>query len=334
MLNPKKENFYFQTFIASWKTVWQNKVLWFFGLFALFLSSGQWYDFFYHSFSSDFLLSANNFILRLVRLHVFSLSFLVKAKSVMAANPFPFFILFLIFFLILAIFFFFVWLAVVAQGGLIASLLRIKNGEKPTAVLGLRDGKRRFWDILSLNIIYYFFVWTPFMVLGLCSALHNFKLFKFWTVALFIFFLLVLPFLIVISFVFNFSLVYLLAEPISLFQAIKKSFRLFFRHFITNVEIAIYLFLVNYIFKYLVALMVFLLLIPLSSLGTFSLYLSSGFSFNFYFFIIPLFIVALVLWLTALLTAYNYSVWVSAFSVFVKGEKIPSLFKRIFSRQA
>lgn len=325
MLN--KDNFYFQTLTNSWKAVWHNKILWFFALFSLFLGGGQWNSFLSANFSNFF---KENGIAYSLHKNFFSGNAFQNLITKISQDPIVFLVLFLVLFLMLFIFLLFVYISVVFQGGLIYSIFKINLKQKVNVHDSLAIGKNNFWQVLSFNIMMKFVIWGFSFLLAFFSLMSFLKssalsvlIFSFSSV-------FIILFLFLLSFVFRYALSYIILKGKDSMSAIREAFSLFFKNWIINLEVAAFLFVINYIFLFLAIWSIKIIMIPISSIGTFSLYLSSGVSFGFYFIFIPILISLFILTFFTVLSVYNYCVWVALFMKLTGSQKITSLTKSIF----
>ena len=322
-----KDNFYFQTLVNSWRAVWRNKILWFFALFSLFLGGGQWNSFLSANFSNFFKEDGIAYNLYQI---LFSGGAFGNFVNKITEDPIAFLVLFLVLFLLAFIFILFVYISVVFQGGLVYSIFKVNIKQKINIHDSLAVGKNNFWHVLSLNIMMKFVIW------GLSFLLAFFSLMSFLknsTLSVLFFSLtsiFILLFLFLLSFIFRYALSYVVLKGNDGISAIKESFKLFFKNWIINLEVAAFLFIINYVFLFFAIWTIKIIMIPLSSMGAFSLYLSSGVSFGFYFVFIPILISLFILTFFTILSAYNYCVWVALFIRLTGDKKVPSLTRKLF----
>jgi hypothetical protein len=325
MLN--KDDFYFQTLINSWKAVWHNKILWFFALFSLFLGGGQWNSFLSANFSNFFKEDGIAYNLYQI---IFSGNALENFITKVSQEPVVFLVLLLILFLLTFAFLLFVYISVVFQGGLIYSIFKVNLKQKINIHNSLTVGKNNFWQVLSLNIMMKFVIWGFSFLLAFFSLMSFLKdstgavlIFSFSSI-------FIILFLFLLSFIFRYALSYIVLKGRDSMSAIKEAFNLFFKNWIINLEVAAFLFVINYIFLFFAIWSIKIIMIPISSIGTFSLYLSSGVSFGFYFIFIPILISLFILTFFTVLSAYNYCVWVALFMRLTGNKKVSSLTKYMF----
>ncbi|MEA2088726.1 MAG: hypothetical protein U9O55_02725 [Patescibacteria group bacterium] len=307
----KQNIFYLRILIDSWKLVWRNKLLWFFGLFSFIFGGGVWYNFTSSSFSGIF--KQDGIIFSLVDIGIFSNSFFSNIKNAVISDWFSFFMIVFMFFLIIFISIILIFISVIAQGGLVYSVFKLNKKEKIDIPSGLSIGRGNFWRILSLNIIEKYIIWTLSFLLATFSVLAfvaESSIIAIWS---FIFSIIITIILVICSLIMKYSLAFVVLKGKNPIISIKDGAILFYKNCLVNFEMAFFLFIINSIFKYIMILVAIILLIPLTSLGSFSLYMSSWVSFNFYFIFIPCFIVLLILFFISMLVSYNYSVWTLMF---------------------
>ncbi|NCF74892.1 MAG: hypothetical protein GWO87_00170 [Xanthomonadaceae bacterium] len=308
----KKNIFYLRILIDSWKLVWRNKLLWFFGLFSFILGKGVWCNFTSDSFSGVF--KQGGIIFNLAKIGIFNNSFLNNLKNAMLSDWFSFFMIIFIFLLIIFIFIILIFVSAIGQGGLVYSIFKLDKKEKINIHDGISIGRRNFWRILSLNIIEKYIIWTLSFFLATLTVLGLAKKSSSIIIWSFIFLILITVVLIICSLIMKYALAFVVLKGKNPIASIKEGIILFYKNYIVNFEIAFFLFVINYIFKYIMILMAIILLVPLTrTFEGFSLYMFGGFSFDFYFVFIPCLLIFFVLSFISILVSYNYSVWTLMF---------------------
>ncbi|MCD4706085.1 hypothetical protein K8R61_03325 [bacterium] len=307
----KKNIFYLRILVDSWRLVWRNKLLWFFGLFSFLLGGGVWYNFASSSFSGIF--KQDGIVFNLVSIGIFDNSFFSNIKNAMVLDWLSFFIIVFMFSLIVFISLVMIFVSVIAQGGLVYSIFKLNKKEKIDIPKGMSAGRSNFWRILTLNIVEKYIVWTLSLCLATIGVLAFVVESSVTSIWLSIFSITITIVLVICSLIMKYALGFVVLKGKNPIIAIKDGIILFYKNCLVNFEMAFFLFVINSVFKYVIIFASIILLIPLTSLGSFSLYMSSWVSFNFYFIFIPCLLIFMVLCFVSALVSYNYSVWVLMF---------------------
>lgn len=322
------QNFYSALFLKSLKLIWKNKSLWVLGLFILFLA-GEGYDFISTSFSET-LTNRDSLIWRIYDTGFFQSTILVNLKNIISADLMTVFAFLLILIFIAGIFSLLVWLSIISQGGIIYSIFKLNKKEKINLGESIKIGRKNFWQILNLNVINKSIVWSVSFLFGLFYFAFLAKSIGFLSWFLFstIFILIIL----FVSLITKYALSFIVLQKKNYLSAIKLGFNLFLSNWVVTIEIIFILFIINFIAQIVIKWMILILLLPISSMGIFSISLSSGVSFIFLFIFIPILTALITLWVIAMLTSYNYAVWILMFIKLTKEGKQISLIGRLFNK--
>lgn len=192
----------------------------------------------------------------------------------------------------------FILLSMLAQGGLVSSILQL-NKKKPWKLTdGFVIGGRYLGRVLLLNIISRVLVYGTLLILGL-PVLLFFRATEatFWSQVFYaIYFLALIPLDVVISFVVRYAIVYMISEGQGVWQSFTSAWHLFRRNWILSLEVALFLFLVS------LGLGLIVLLIAGVILQGMIVYIGL---LNLWFLLILL----VVLFAGGVLAAFQYSVW-------------------------
>ncbi|MEA2064963.1 MAG: hypothetical protein U9O66_01530 [Patescibacteria group bacterium] len=322
------QNFYRAIFLKPLKLVLKNKFLWVLGLFALFLA-GDGYDFISTNFS-EILTNRDSIIWRVYDTGLFQPASLVNLQNIISADPLAIVASLLILIFIISIFFLFIWLSVISQGGIVYSIFKLNNKEKIGLARSIKIGRNNFWQILNLNIINKSIVWSVSFLFGLfyfAFLIKNISFFAWFLIS--IIFILIILF---VSLITKYALSFIILQKKNYLSAIKAGFNLFLNNWVVTIETIFFLFIVNFIAQIAIKWIILILLLPISSMGVFSIFLSNGVSFAFLFIFIPILTSLIALWILAILIAYNYTVWISIFIKLTNKEKQISLIGKLFNK--
>jgi hypothetical protein len=241
-----------------------HKNLWFFGIFASLLGGiGQYSmslsrspeDWTTSIFSAAAVLfgqgGGGNFFSNLARLY--------------SSDPVSATILAVFMLIVIVVSLFILWLAVVSQGGLINNAATIiKNNRKDILPLreGMEKGIQKFWPLLGFNLVgvaltcfFAALVGLPIIFLTASSSAWVFLLY----VVLFIIFI---PLALIISFLVKYSVNYSVLKEKKFVDGLVDAFRLFIKYWLISIELALILFIIDFLFVFILGLILLVLAIP------------------------------------------------------------------------
>lgn len=320
-------NIYFSVLRDSWKIAWKNKILWFFALFTLFLSNGRWDSILSSKFSDAFKEGGLAYDLYNI---LFTKDFFANFIATITREPLTFIIVIFVALISVSLIALIIFIGIVFQGGLVHAVFKANVKQKIDVHESLLVGRENFWQVLSLNIITKFSVWGLSFLIGFFTLMTVFEKSSPTDVFLSIFSILAIIILAFISFIFTYALAFVVLKGRDSLSAIRDGFNLFRNNLAINLEIAAFLFIINYLVALLAIFIKDILLMPLTSIGTISLYMPSSVSFGFYFVFIPIAISIFMLAVLTLLSVFNYSVWVTMFVKLTGDKKILSFTRGLF----
>lgn len=246
----------------AWKNTWQNKYFWFFGLFAALLGGWGDLEIVFRSLNSSGpgMPGIKMMLDMLIKGELFSNVSRTAASGELSFSLGSIFIMLII--LIISLFLF--WLTIVSQSALVYNTMRAATKKKHNMGSGLEIGVKKFWPVLSLNLLLKFVIYGLFSLFGLyivnAMGSGGFCLNNLYPVIAFVIFV---PLAIIISFIAKYAICYTVIKGEKLYDSLKLSWRLFLRNWLTSLEMAFILFFIAFVFA-LGLLFVFLILsIPL-----------------------------------------------------------------------
>ncbi|MFA5886782.1 MAG: hypothetical protein WC863_03300 [Patescibacteria group bacterium] len=257
----------------SFAAAWQYKHLWLFGLFAAIVAgSGSWeyqlltrnlnqnlidgsYLFFSQFVSAVDLLKS--FALGLVELFTYDFWTILNALTVLLLS------------IILIITF--IWLAIVSQAALVDDAKKILNNKKKDIKLSIRESFTKvspyFLPVLCLNITAKLLTTFIFVIISLPLLLMVIN--DTWLLATIyiILFVLFIPLSLAISLIIKYAIAYTVLEEKSLIASLNHAWRLFRDNWLVSVEMAIILFIINFLASGVIVIILSIFLLPLLLLG-------------------------------------------------------------------
>jgi hypothetical protein len=217
---------------------------------------------------------------------------------------------------------FILWLAIISQGGLInntAAVIKnnIKKGDLPIRD-GLKKGIKKFWPILAYNLIgaalicfFAALAGAPLVFLTGASDVNVFIIY----VLLFIIFI---PLTLIIYFLVKYAVIFCVVKDRKFVDAMGDAFHLFRKYWLISLEMALILFIVDFISIIALLIAVLILAIPfIFVMQILSLVIFSTLGIGYFFQIaiaIGIFLaLALVVLTGAATTVFKTSAWTDIF---------------------
>ncbi len=295
----------------AWKTTWNYKYLWFFGLFAALLGGGGEYRILLKSFSGDTGGSLFPGLQRFIETGVFSIKNIGQAAK---EDPLTFITAIVVFLVILALSLFLIWLAIVAQAALVNNAAGYLANKKNDFKSGVIKGKEKFWSVLSLNIIIKAIIYVVFVLVSLPIILTVAKQGALFANTVYIVLFIIFIFIaLVLSFVVKYAIAYVVIKGDNLINSIKSGWQLFINNWMISVEMAVILFLINFFVGLFIVLIVLTLSIPFFFLA--ALFYKIAFTAGFWLIMSLALIVflAIIVFGGAILSTFQISSWTGLF---------------------
>ncbi len=252
---------YRQIFGQAWKMAWKNKFLWFFGLFAALLGSGE-YDFLIRFIIGD---SDRGFFLdwrMIAQTGVFSVDTLGNMRELLDKDPLSLFLATFVFLVVIILSLFVVWISIVSLVAIVhnsALSFQLKRADFNT---GLDAGTKKFWPVFFFNVIVRLAIYLFFAIIAFFFGVAGDESAGLGWIAYVIAFILFMPLAIIASFIVKYSIAYVVIKDKKFFNALKKGWQLFSNNWLVSIETAFILFLINLTVGLLVVLLILSLLIP------------------------------------------------------------------------
>lgn len=314
----------------AWATTWEHKYLWFLGLFAsLVAGSGSWeYQVVTQNLGQSPIEGSYMRMGSILAIGDVLKNFFLGLASVFRNDFWTVLNIFSILLITAVLLIFFIWMAVSSQAALVGSLKKLLTAKKKPEGLSIRaslsEGHRYFWPVLGLNILVKILIYFAFFLVGLPLLLMTISDSSALFVCYIIIFVIFIPLAMSLSLLIKYAIAYKVIENKSFVASLEHGTRLFKNNWLISLEMAIILFLINFLFSGLALIVFALFLLPLFLLSL---------MFNLYWLIILLLFIAiaLVVILGSVLTTFQTASWTNLFlHLKEKGgvAKLERLFKR------
>lgn len=306
----------------SWHILWRHPWLWLLGLFAALMGNGGVYS----SLVSNMDKVTNEAaFLSYIKYNLVSnpwANLTGQFNNVFAqASPMDILGLAAVFVVGLLIF----WFAVVSQAGLILSAGQLDE-EKPIGLRSaVRESKKFFGPIFFLNIISKFATYLlltvallPFLIAFLTQSTAGFS----FDALIIISFIVLVPLASIISFIIKYASIYVVRQGEHWWIALEKAVSLFFKNWLTSLEMAAVLFGINLVLSWLLIMLILPDAVSIQRDIVTSIALQS---YNLILIGRLLFMFLVFLATGAWLATYEFTAWTLLFDAINRGEVKPKL---------
>ena len=316
----------------AWENTWQHKYLWFFGLFAALLGNGGELELIFRGFNEPNQGGLYAGMKRIIETGFFSKGTVNNMGHMAQEDPFSLFLALTVLFVILVLSLFLLWLSITSQAAIVHNTAKVKHDKKHDFKDGVLTGMKKFWPVLSLNVIFRFSAAVIFLIIGLPLLLEMFRnpgVTNGWYIIMFIIFI---PLSLMLSFLIKYSIAFTVIKNQNVAQAIKSGWNLFKNNWLISIEMAIVLFFINFIVGLLAILLFLIMAVPF--LFIILMFSKMVFYFNFWFIIISAIILFLIMiiFVGAMLSTFQISSWTYLFME-LNGKGGVSKISRIFDKK-
>lgn len=296
----------------SWKITWQNKYLWFFGLFAGFLMSGN-YRVILDSLGGDMGRATFPGVRRFAETGIFSPHVFSSMNSIAKHDPISLFVAIFILLLIGALFVFLIWLSVVSQASLVNHSAGYLTNKKNDFASGVAVGRKNFWPVFGLNVLIKAMIYGAFLVIYLPIFLTTYKVSIATNLLYFFAFIIFFPFSIAVSFVLKYAIAYVVVKGNGFIQSIKSGWKLFAKNWVISMEMALLLFLIEFLAGIAAILAILILAIPFFFLAFLFYKMASIIGLYLIIILATIIFVGIILSTAAIMTTFQISSWTAIF---------------------
>lgn len=290
----------------SWQTTWNNKYLWFFGLFAALLGGGE-YGALLKGFSGDTGVGIFSGWRKIVETGIFRAETIVNIKIILRDDPLSLLIPLIAIIVILILTAFLIWLSIVSQGALVNNAADYLGNKKSDFKKGLTVGMKKFWPIFWLNAGVRILIYIVFIIIGFLAIPAIAK--SVYIIAFIVF----IPIAIILAFMAKYAVAYAVLKEKNLLDSIKNGWRLFIDNWLISLEMAFILFLINILIGLGLILLILTLTIPFLFLIAAFYKIASAAGFWFVIAVASVLFLAIIAVGGAILSTFQISAWTGLF---------------------
>lgn len=279
---------------------WKYKFLWFFGLFIALVSGGSGmnsgYDF-GNSTQNTKDLGVDN----------------VKNWITNDISQYLFWIIVVL--IILFVIFLALWiLSVISQSALIGCADKLDKGEKTSVKDGVAIGKKYFWRMLGISLLFVVTIFLSFIILGIpVFLLFYYQLFVRAVLLLMLALLIFVPEAIFLSLIMNYAVRAIVLKDNKIIESIKTAYKLLINNFWQTIVVALIYIGINIAVSIAIFIAIFLLAVPVIILILLTKAVLGSVVFWICVCLAALVLIALMLLIKTLLITYKYNLWTLTF---------------------
>ncbi len=313
------------------KIMWSCKYLWFFGIFAIFLSSGgeinSAIDHFYKVFdASSFLDGLKNF---------YNHSMVVNAGNNLNTffNGFNGWGILLLVVLIL-LFFFLIWLSVVSQAGLFGAAYKIYKKQSVNFNDTFAMGRQNFWPTLWLNLLSRLVIYVLWLIVAVpLAALYLSRPAEMvGNIFIVLTFVIWVPVALFISFLMKYAVLFVVNKKYTFKEALQAAWQLFRDNWLVSIEMVIIMFFVNLLAAIALILAVMVLVLPLAILVFLLGMINFAGVMYLTMLVAVILLVFLMIWGGAMLSVFQHVAWAILFVRMTEGKVLAKIIRLIARR--
>ena len=328
--------FYRPLLKQAFRLSWENKYLWFFGVFAALLGNSSIFNIPFNRW--QYIQNHATFLEALKSLYQGgTLTNTVGSNFTSLFSNFSFSTL-LGFLALLAVGLFLIWLIVISQTALVSGAYKLQRKAATNFATDFIVGKRNFWQVLGINLAGQILIYAVLIILSLPFFLAFLKTSSqaFETVLIILSFIIFIPVAWIVAVLVFCAFIFSVAKGTSFKQSLVESWYLFKDNWLISIEMAIVLFLINVAGGIILLLGLLVLSVPFILLGLLFFYLQISPLFWLIVFMGVIFLIILIFLFGALLTVFQTTAWVLLFVRLSEGKvyaKVVRLASLIFSNK-
>jgi hypothetical protein len=251
---------YKEIFKSAWQITTKNKILWFFGIFASFISLESAFEILLSQFNQQ---RQDSFLSGIANLYHDQIGFIYSQiiyLNLLAQD----YLSYIFFILVMVIAFLFIWLVFTSQIFIIKSAAKLYRDKLLNMKNDLAGSNDNFWPVVGINILNKLFLYAGYLLLSLpliygifsrnylvIPASHIFFFFSFTVFA------------IVISFLTAYATNFIVLNNLSIIEAYSHAWKLFSKNVFISLEIAFLLFFLKIISLIIILSVIALVFVPI-----------------------------------------------------------------------
>jgi hypothetical protein len=319
--------FSYRTVLGSaWTITKQHKKLWIFGFLAFLLSAGGEYQIMTKIINEDY--GAGVYSQMMSSSNMMTTSFWSDLSRVCVSDPRTGLAILMLTILMAALCFAVLWICVKAQIALVKwtkIYYNAKNKDKKVSVWEeISKYDYNFWRVLALNITIKIAISLLFALLSIPLIFLYFKDSNLAILVYTLFFIVFLPLAISISLIVKYAIAEVVLEKKSFVSSLESAWKLFFDNWLLSLEMAILLFLINFLIGLIGIFILSVVVLPIIlTLIIFNLILP--------LYIITIFSFLVLVVIAAALMTFQTSTWTLLFME-LQGSGARAKIERIFNK--
>ncbi len=314
---------------SAWSITKQHKKMWLFGFLAFLLTAGGEYQILTKILNEDY---GSGFYDKIANNTTIDFSFWTSLYNICATDFKTGLAVIMLIILMIAVALIILWLCVKSQIALVKwtkNYLNLKNKDKKISFWEeITTPDKNFWRVLGLNIFIKLSITLIFALLSIPLIYLYFRDSNFAILVYTLFFIVFLPLALSISLIIKYSIAGVVLEKQRFMESIEHGYKLFKNNWLVSLEIAILLFLINFLIGLLGSFILSIFILPIIlTLIVFGL-------------VVPLYIITTLTFLllatvAAILMTFQTTTWVLLFTELQNDSKtknVKAKLERIFQK--
>jgi len=250
---------YKEIIISNFQIILHNKYLWFFGLFAAFLSNGGVYKSLYGD-------TSNNIVddwLELKATGIFSFSIFSRIVEAGQEDFWGLLLRLSVLIIVSLLAVFILWLSIASKGALVNNIAKINLKKTADFKEGMKSGKANFWPVFFFKaaekviIVIFLLAALLFVLLTSRYAENSAMLWLYYSFLAVLFFITFL-----VSLIINYSVASQVIKGTRFIDSLQVGFKMLKNNLINSVEAGIVIFIVNFILSFSALVIISAVAIP------------------------------------------------------------------------
>ncbi|MFA5318556.1 MAG: hypothetical protein WC323_03740 [Patescibacteria group bacterium] len=318
---------YKEIIISNFQIILHNRYLWFFGLFAAFLSNSGVYKSLYGD-------TSNNIVddwLALKETGIFSFSIFSKIIEAGQEDLWGLLLRLSVLAVVFLLAVFILWLSIVSKGALVNNIAQM-NFKKPADFRGgMKSGRKNFWPVFffkvgeKIVVVIFLLAALLFVLLTSSYAENSAMLWFYYSFLAILFFITFL-----VSLVINYGIASQIIKGTRFVDSLQTGFKMLKNNLLNSVEAGIVIFIVNFILSFAALVIISAIAIPFIFLIFLFYKISFLSGLNFVLFAGAFSLFAIIAIVGGILASFTESFWTIIFLILSRA-KPDSWIKNLFA---
>jgi hypothetical protein len=315
----------------AWKNTWENKYLWFLGLFAALVGSASELNLLFQSFGDVVDRGLFPGLRSFLATGIFSRQAALNFGDLMINDSFGLLMSLTVMAVLLMLLCFLVWFSVVSQAGLVNNYSRIVAKKSHNLGEGLDTGIKKFWPVFGLYVLLKIVIYLIFTVIALPIVLWFVQPSVAQNFVFFVAYVIFIPASIIIAFVVKYAVGYVVIKGEKFVDACSLGWELFLKNWLVSLEMAFILFGISFVATLILLLCLAALAIPFLFLSFLIPQLAGIINMGLLLFCFLILFILIVVGFGSILSTFQVTAWTGLFIELINKSGVSKIV-RIFGK--